>query len=65
MMTSADTAGAPRRFIDRSAAVGAMLPEFARDPARLMRLYHDMVLTRTFDAKAVARKASRPRSSTS
>ncbi len=33
--------------------VGAM-PEFARDPAILLRLYRALVLTRTFDTKAVA-----------
>lgn len=33
--------------------VGGM-PEFARDPAELRRLYRALVLTRTFDAKAVA-----------
>ena len=53
-MTSADTTEPPRRFIDRSAAVAATLPDFARDPAELTRLYHNMVLTRTFDAKAIA-----------
>jgi pyruvate dehydrogenase E1 component alpha subunit len=31
-----------------------LLPDFARDPAELVKLYRAMVLTRTFDAKAVA-----------
>jgi 2-oxoisovalerate dehydrogenase E1 component alpha subunit len=33
--------------------VGVM-PEFAREPAELIRLYRALVLTRTFDSKAVA-----------
>src|SRR3990172_3207155 len=30
------------------------LPEFARDPERLIGLYRSMVLTRAFDARAIA-----------
>ena len=59
-MASADTAGIPRRFIDPSAAAGDVLPDFARDPGELTTLYRAMVLTRAFDAKAVALKAVRP-----
>ena len=54
MMASADTVGIPRRFIDPSAAAGDVLPDFARDPGELTTLYRAMVLTRAFDAKAVA-----------
>jgi 2-oxoisovalerate dehydrogenase E1 component alpha subunit len=53
-MTSVDTMVAPRRFIDPSAAAIATLPDFARVPAELTTLYRAMVLTRAFDAKAVA-----------
>jgi 2-oxoisovalerate dehydrogenase E1 component alpha subunit len=42
------------RFIDPSATAIAPLPDFAGDPAELVRLYRAMVLTRAFDAKAVA-----------
>jgi len=42
------------RFLDPSSAAVAPLPEFARDPAALIALYRAMVLTRTFDAKAIA-----------
>jgi 2-oxoisovalerate dehydrogenase E1 component alpha subunit len=42
------------RFIDPSAKAIAPLPDFAGDPAELVRLYRAMVLTRAFDAKAVA-----------
>ena len=30
------------------------LPDFARDPAALLPLYRAMVLTRTFDGRAIA-----------
>jgi 2-oxoisovalerate dehydrogenase E1 component alpha subunit len=49
-----DTMGVPKRFIDPSAAAIAPLPDFARDPAELIKLYRAMVLTRAFDAKAIA-----------
>ncbi len=42
------------RFLDASGEAVAELPEFARDPAALIPLYRAMVLTRRFDAKAVA-----------
>ena len=41
-------------FLDPSGETVAPLPEFARDPAALIALYRGMVLTRTFDAKAIA-----------
>ncbi len=42
------------RFLEPSGAAAAPLPEFARDPAALIALYRAMVLTRVFDAKAIA-----------
>ena len=41
-------------YIDAEGAAAADLPAFARDPAELVPLYRAMVLTRTFDQKAVA-----------
>lgn len=42
------------RFIDPEGRVVQDLPDFARDTACLISLYRAMVLTRTFDAKAVS-----------
>ena len=42
------------RFLDPSGKAVAELPAFARDPASLVALYRAMVLTRAFDARAVA-----------
>src|SRR5512139_2419900 len=42
------------RFLAPSGESIAPLPPFAREPARLVELYRAMVLTRTFDTKAVA-----------
>src|SRR3974390_1261310 len=42
------------RVIAPSGEAAAPLPNFARDHAELAKLYRAMVLTRTFDAKAVA-----------
>jgi 2-oxoisovalerate dehydrogenase E1 component alpha subunit len=42
------------RYIDPKGQAIRPLPEFTRDPARLIALYRGMVLTRAFDAKAVA-----------
>ena len=42
-----------RQVLDAEGRVVADLPEFAKDPEELLRLYRLMVLTRTFDAKAV------------
>jgi len=44
----------PKRFVDPSGAAIATLPDFAGDPAELIMLYRAMVLTRAFDAKAIA-----------
>ena len=54
MTASIDTIDTPRRFIDPSATAIAALPQFASDPAELIMLYRAMVLTRAFDAKAIA-----------
>jgi 2-oxoisovalerate dehydrogenase E1 component alpha subunit len=43
-----------RRFAEPVGELVNTLPQFARDPAELIRLYRAMVLTRSFDAKAVA-----------
>jgi len=42
-----------RQVLDPEGRVVADLPEFARDPEELLRLYRLMTLTRTFDAKAI------------
>jgi pyruvate dehydrogenase E1 component alpha subunit len=42
------------RFLDPEGRVTQQLPAFAADPGALVDLYRAMVLTRTFDAKAVA-----------
>jgi pyruvate dehydrogenase E1 component alpha subunit len=39
---------------EQGVPVVADLPDFARDPEQLIAMYRGMVLTRTFDAKAVA-----------
>jgi 2-oxoisovalerate dehydrogenase E1 component alpha subunit len=41
-------------FLDPAGTVTRPLPEFARSPSELTMLYRAMVLTRTFDTKAVA-----------
>lgn len=41
-------------FVDADGIPLAELPEFARKPSELVRMYQAMVLTRTYDAKAVA-----------
>ncbi|RMF36618.1 MAG: pyruvate dehydrogenase (acetyl-transferring) E1 component subunit alpha [Alphaproteobacteria bacterium] len=42
------------RYLDTEGNVVRPLPEFASDRAALVRLYEAMVLTRSFDAKAIA-----------
>jgi 2-oxoisovalerate dehydrogenase E1 component alpha subunit len=42
------------RVLDIDGKVVGKLPEFARDPDQLLRLYRTLVLTRTFDSKAIA-----------
>jgi pyruvate dehydrogenase E1 component alpha subunit len=51
---NATAALAPARFLDPEGVPVAPLPEFARDSAALLALYRGMVLTRTFDTKAIA-----------
>jgi 2-oxoisovalerate dehydrogenase E1 component alpha subunit len=41
------------QVLDPAGRVVSELPEFARDPEELLRMYRLMVLTRTFDTKAV------------
>jgi pyruvate dehydrogenase E1 component alpha subunit len=43
-----------RQFLDPDGRVTGTLPEFANDPAALLPFYRSMVLTRTFDAKAIS-----------
>ncbi len=43
-----------RRYLGAAGGAEGPLPEFARDPSELIALYRAMVLTRTFDARAVA-----------
>ncbi len=40
--------------LDRDGKLVGPMPEFAREPAELLRLYRTLVLTRTFDTKAIA-----------
>jgi 2-oxoisovalerate dehydrogenase E1 component alpha subunit len=42
------------QFLDPQGRPTQPLPEFARDPKNLVRLYRSIVLARSFDAKAVA-----------
>jgi 2-oxoisovalerate dehydrogenase E1 component alpha subunit len=42
-----------RQVLDAEGKVVADLPDFATDPEELLRLYRLMVLTRTFDTKAI------------
>jgi 2-oxoisovalerate dehydrogenase E1 component alpha subunit len=42
------------QFLDPSGQATGRLPEFAKDPAAVIPLYRAMVLTRRFDAKAIA-----------
>jgi 2-oxoisovalerate dehydrogenase E1 component alpha subunit len=42
------------QILDEKGEVVAPLPDFAKDPQQLAAMYRAMVLTRTFDAKAVA-----------
>jgi pyruvate dehydrogenase E1 component alpha subunit len=42
------------RFLDQGGEIVQPLPDFAREPGNLIPLYRHMVLTRTYDARAVA-----------
>jgi pyruvate dehydrogenase E1 component alpha subunit len=54
MTEIASFAVAYSRFLDPDGRAVQPLPAFAQDPAALIPLYRAMVLTRSFDAKAVA-----------
>jgi len=43
-----------RRYLNADGSLAAPLPDFAQDTDEIIGLYRDMVLTRAFDAKAVA-----------
>jgi 2-oxoisovalerate dehydrogenase E1 component alpha subunit len=54
-MTAAAKFGAsPTRFLGPAGELKEAFPEFARQPGELVKLYRAMVMTRTFDAKAIA-----------
>ncbi len=42
------------QFLDQGGEIVQPLPDFAREPGNLIPLYRNMVLTRTYDARAVA-----------
>ncbi len=44
----------PNSVLDSNGNILGRMPEFAREPAELLSLYRTLVLTRTFDTKAVA-----------
>ena len=54
MSKVAEFAVARTQIIDLDGAAIEALPAFARDPKEVMALYRGMMLTRAFDAKAVA-----------
>ena len=54
MTTTADTPEDCTRYLSTDGRLARALPEFALDPAALIALYRAMVLTRTFDARAIA-----------
>ena len=53
-MSGSESGISSSRVLDIEGKIVGAMPEFARDPAILLRLYRGLVLTRTFDAKAVA-----------
>jgi 2-oxoisovalerate dehydrogenase E1 component alpha subunit len=53
-MTPAENDTSMNRVLDTDGKVVGAMPEFARDPAELLKLYRTLVLTRTFDTKAIA-----------
>ncbi len=54
MTTIAEFTVTLTRYLDPAGVPVAPLPDFARDTDALLALYRGMVLTRTFDAKAIA-----------
>ena len=53
-MSGSESGISSSRVLDIEGKIVGAMPEFARDPAILLQLYRGLVLTRTFDAKAVA-----------
>ncbi len=54
MLTIAEFAIASTQYLDPSGEAIGPMPPFAQQPNELVALYRGMVLTRTFDAKAIA-----------
>ena len=54
IMTIAQPDNCVNCVLDANGKLIGTLPEFAHDPAELLKLYRALVLTRTFDAKAVS-----------
>jgi pyruvate dehydrogenase E1 component alpha subunit len=54
MSTAAEFTVQASRLLDPAGKPVAPLPAFAKDAAELVSLYRSMVLTRAFDAKAIA-----------
>lgn len=53
-MPASEMSPALRRVLDVEGKAIGVMPDFASEPAELLRLYRALVLTRTFDTKAVA-----------
>jgi pyruvate dehydrogenase E1 component alpha subunit len=53
-MSSAQENDGINRVLDADGKIVGTMPEFARNPDELLRLYRAIVLTRTFDTKAIA-----------
>ena len=53
-MTSSPDDNSMNRVLDADGKLVGTLPDFANDPAEVLKLYRTIVLTRTFDAKAIA-----------
>lgn len=53
-MAPAENDASMNRVLDFDGKLVGTMPEFAREPAELLKLYRALVLTRAFDTKAVA-----------
>ena len=53
-MSCSEVGVSSSHVLDNEGKIVGAMPDFARDPAELLRLYRALVLTRTFDTKAVA-----------
>jgi pyruvate dehydrogenase E1 component alpha subunit len=53
-MTSAEIDTSLKRVLDADGKLVGTVPDFARHPSELVRLYRALVLTRSFDTKAIA-----------